>query len=115
MEALDPGTTGKRRRNAASKRDQPRKKKVEKKASGASEPSKPKKRPEPAEGSPLMTIPAAGKKYFGLSRNGSYDAAEQGDFGELYELGRLKFVVVPALEAKIKAAIEALKEEREPV
>jgi hypothetical protein len=54
-----------------------------------------------------MSIPAAGKKFFGLSKNGSYDAAERGDFGKLYEIGRRKFVVVPAIEAKIKAAAEA--------
>ena len=26
-----------------------------------------------------MSVPAAGKKYFGLSRNGAYDAAARGD------------------------------------
>ena len=26
-----------------------------------------------------MSVPEAGKKYFGLSRNGSYDAAERGE------------------------------------
>jgi hypothetical protein len=71
-----------------------------------------KKKHEPPAGSPFMTIPAAGEKYFGLSKNGSYDAAERGDFGELYEVGRRKFVVIPAIEAKIKAAAEA--QQRKP-
>jgi hypothetical protein len=62
---------------------------------------------EPAANSPLMTIPAAGRKYFGLSKNGSYDAAERGEFGRLYEVGRRRFVVVANVEGKIQAATEA--------
>jgi hypothetical protein len=70
-------------------------------------PKKERKTLEPPVGSPFMTIPQAGKKFFGLSKNGSYLAADRGDFGQLYEVGRRKFVVVPAIEAKIKAAAEA--------
>jgi hypothetical protein len=62
---------------------------------------------EPPKGSPVMTIPAAGRIFFGLSRNGSYDAAERGDFGRVLEIGRRKFVVRAAIEAKLKAAAEA--------
>jgi hypothetical protein len=93
MATLDPGVTGKRRRGAA-RGGRPRKRtgKI--------------KRYNPPAGSPFMSIPQAGAKFFGLSKNGSYDAAERGDFGELYEVGRRKFVVVPAIEAKIKAAAE---------
>jgi hypothetical protein len=90
MASLDPGVTGKRRQGAVRKRAR-----------------KEAKTHEPPAGSPFMSIPAAGKKFFGLSKNGSYDAAERGDFGELYEVGRRKFVVVPAIEAKITAAAEA--------
>jgi len=90
MATLDPGITGKRRRGAARKR-----------APG------PKKKLNPPKGSPVMTIPAAGKKFFGLSKNGSYDAAERGDFGRVLEIGRRKFVVIAAIEAKLKAAAEA--------
>jgi hypothetical protein len=33
-----------------------------------------------SEEAPLtISVPAAGKKYFGLSRNGAYDAAARGD------------------------------------
>ena len=96
MATLDPGITGRRRRGAARKQVPPKK----------------QVKHEPPAGSPFMTIPAAGAKYFGLSKNGSYDAAERGDFGELYEVGRRKFVVIPAIEAKIKAAAEA--QQRKP-
>jgi hypothetical protein len=99
MATLNPGVMGKRRRGAAHKQGRPKTK--------SPEPEKEKKTYEPPPGSPFMSIPAAGKKFFGLSKNGSYDAAERGDFGELYEIGRRKFVVVPAIEAKIKAAAEA--------
>jgi hypothetical protein len=95
MASLDPGVTGRRRRGAARKQAQPKKQ------------TGPPKKYDPPAGSPFMSIPAAGAKYFGLSKNGSYDAAERGDFGKLYEVGRRKFVVVPAIEAKIKAAAEA--------
>jgi hypothetical protein len=94
MTTIDPDVTGRRQQGAA------RKGRPKKKTKGV-------KKHEPPEGSPFMTIPAFGKKFFGLSKNGSYDAAERGDFGELYEVGRRKFVVVPALQAKIKAAAEA--------
>jgi hypothetical protein len=90
MATLDPGVTGKRRRGAVRKQARPMRKTY-----------------EPPPGSPFMSIPAAGAKFFGLSKNGSYDAAQRGDFGELYEVGRRKFVVVPAIEAKIRAAAEA--------
>jgi hypothetical protein len=90
MATLDRGVTGKRQRGTARKQAR-----------------KEAKTHEPPAGSPFMSIPAAGAKFFGLSKNGSYNAAERGDFGELYEVGRRKFVVVPAIEAKIKAAAEA--------
>jgi hypothetical protein len=90
MATLDPGITSKRRRGAARKRA-----------------SRPKKTLDPPKGSPVMTIPAAGRKFFGLSKNGSYDAAERGDFGRVLEIGRRKFVVIAAIEAKLKAAAEA--------
>jgi hypothetical protein len=89
MATTDPGTTGRRRRGAARRAKEP------------------PKRHEPPPGSPVMTIPAAGRKFFGLSKNGSYDAAERGDFGKLLEVGRRRYVVIAAIEARIKAAVEA--------
>jgi hypothetical protein len=61
---------------------------------------------EPAEGGPLMSVPAAGRKYYGLSKNGSYDAAARGEFGRLFEVGRRKFAVVANIERKIRAATD---------
>ena len=44
-----------------------------------------------------MTVPEAGKKYFGLSRDGSYRAAERGEIPTI-RIGRLLRVPVRALE-----------------
>jgi excisionase family DNA binding protein len=44
-----------------------------------------------------MTVPEAGKKYFGLSRDGSYRAAERGDIPTI-RIGRLLRVPVRAME-----------------
>jgi Helix-turn-helix domain len=44
-----------------------------------------------------LSIPEAGEKYFGLSKNGSYDAANRGEIPYL-TIGRLKRVPVAALE-----------------
>jgi hypothetical protein len=86
--------TGKRQRAAGARKQLKQKRKT-----GPPE----RKKLEPPAGSPFMTIQQAGKKFFGLSKNGSYDAAERGDFGELYVIGRRKFVVINAIEARIKA------------
>ena len=47
-----------------------------------------------------MSVPEAGKKYFGLSRNGSYAAAERGEIPTI-DVGRLKRVPVRAMERKL--------------
>jgi hypothetical protein len=44
-----------------------------------------------------MTIPDAGKKYLGLSRTGSYDAAARGEI-PVIKIGRLLRVPVRAME-----------------
>jgi excisionase family DNA binding protein len=44
-----------------------------------------------------LSIPEAGAKYFGLSKNGSYDAAARGEI-PFIEIGRLKRVPVAAME-----------------
>jgi hypothetical protein len=118
MANLDPGVTGRRQPGAARKQPRPRKARAPltkaattTNAATAAEKQPKRRTHDPPAGSPFMSIPAAGKKFFGLSKNGSYDAAKRGDFGKLYEVGRRKFVVVPALEARIRAAAEA--EQRE--
>lgn len=49
-----------------------------------------------------MSVPAAGKKYLGLGRNGSYDAARRGDIPTIKVGSRLKALVRP-LERKLQA------------
>jgi hypothetical protein len=44
-----------------------------------------------------LSIPEAGRRYFGLSKNGSYDAAARGEIPYI-EIGRLKRVPVVAME-----------------
>jgi hypothetical protein len=49
-----------------------------------------------------MSIPEAGKKYFGLSRNGSYDAADRGVIPTIRIGPKLRRVPVRAMEQKIE-------------
>ena len=44
-----------------------------------------------------LTVPEAGRRYFNLSRNGSYDAATRGEIPTV-KIGRRLFVPVRALE-----------------
>jgi len=50
-----------------------------------------------------LSVPEAGEKYFGLSRNGSYDAASRGDIPTI-RIGKLLRVPVRALEAMLDRA-----------
>jgi hypothetical protein len=47
-----------------------------------------------------ISVPDAGKRYYGLSRNGSYAAARRGEI-PVIKVGRLKRVPVRAMEAKL--------------
>jgi Helix-turn-helix domain len=58
-----------------------------------------------------LSVPAAGKKYFGLSRNGAYDAAARGDLPTI-RIGRLLRVPVRALEAMLNEAGQRRETER---
>lgn len=49
-----------------------------------------------------MSVPGAGKLYFGLSRNGSYEAAARGDIPTI-RIGRKLRVPVAALERMLAA------------
>jgi excisionase family DNA binding protein len=58
------------------------------------------------ETTPLtLTVPEAGKKYFGLSRNGAYDAAARGEIPTI-RIGRLLRVPVRALERMLERVSE---------
>jgi hypothetical protein len=61
--------------------------------------------PMPQEAPLTISVPEAGRKYFGLSRNGSYDAAERGEI-PVIRIGRLLRVPVRALEAMLARAGE---------
>jgi hypothetical protein len=57
-----------------------------------------------------LSVPEAGAKYFGLSRNGSYDSAARGEIPTI-KVGRLLRVPVRAMEAKMNACAEAALQE----
>jgi Helix-turn-helix domain len=62
--------------------------------------------------SPLtISVPEAGEKYFGLSRNGAYDAAARGDIPTI-RIGRLLRVPVRALDAILNGASQRRETER---
>jgi hypothetical protein len=50
-----------------------------------------------------ISVPEAGKRYFGLGRNGSYEAAKRGDIPTI-KVGKLLRAVVQALERKLEQA-----------
>jgi hypothetical protein len=50
-----------------------------------------------------LSVPEAGKRYFGLSRDGSYDAAARGDLPTI-RIGRLLRVPIRSLEAMLDRA-----------
>jgi hypothetical protein len=52
-----------------------------------------------------LSVPTAGKKYFGLSRNGAYDAAKRGEIPTI-KIGRLLRVPVRALERMLDRTSE---------
>jgi hypothetical protein len=52
-----------------------------------------------------LTVPEAGRRYFDLSRNASYEAARRGDLPTV-RIGRLLRVPVAALERKLLPPIE---------
>jgi len=58
-----------------------------------------KDKPEPL----TMSVPAAGEKYYGLGRDGSYRAARRGDIPTV-KVGRLLRVPVAAMERKLEQA-----------
>ena len=50
-----------------------------------------------------MDVPEAGRRYFGLGRNASYDAAKRGELPVIKIGGRLR-AVVPAIERMLAEA-----------
>jgi hypothetical protein len=88
MSTLDPGITGRRRKGTT------RKAASRPKRRGASEP-------------PLtISVPEAGRKYFGLSKNGSYAAAARGEIPTI-KVGKLRRVPVRLMERLLDNATAA--------
>jgi hypothetical protein len=54
------------------------------------------------QGCETMSVPAAGRKYYGLGRDGSYRAAKRGDIPTM-RVGRLLRVPKRAMERRINA------------
>ena len=50
-----------------------------------------------------LSVPEAGKRYFGLCKNSAYEAAKRGDFPTI-KIGRLLRVPVRALEQMLDRA-----------
>jgi hypothetical protein len=50
-----------------------------------------------------MSVPQAGQRFYGLSRNGSYDAARRGEIPTI-KVGRKLRVPVAAMERKLEQA-----------
>jgi hypothetical protein len=50
-----------------------------------------------------MSVPAAGKRYFDLGRNASYEAARRGDLPTI-RIGKLLRVPIAALDRKLEEA-----------
>jgi hypothetical protein len=50
-----------------------------------------------------MSVPEAGRRYYDLSKNGSYEAAKRGDIPTI-RIGRLLRVPVAAMERRLEQA-----------
>jgi hypothetical protein len=59
-----------------------------------------KVKPDPSK---TMDVPEAGKRYFGLGRNASYEAAHRGEIPVIRIGGRIR-AVVPAIERMLEQA-----------
>ena len=60
----------------------------------------------PTDNELTISVPEAGERFFGLSRNGSYAAASRGEIPTI-KIGRLLRVPVRALEKTLDRAGEA--------
>jgi hypothetical protein len=55
----------------------------------------------PSEAPMTLSVPEAGKRYYGLSRNGSYAAAERGEIPTI-RVGRLLRVPTKAMDRQLE-------------
>jgi hypothetical protein len=85
MTTMDPGVTGRRSGGVARKAARRQKARA------------------PPELPLTLSVPEAGKKYYGLSKNSSYDAVARGDI-PVIRVGKLLRVPVRAMERILDAA-----------
>ena len=52
-----------------------------------------------------ISVPEAGRRFYGIGKNASYEAAARGDI-PVIQVGRLKRVPVVAMERKMELATE---------
>jgi hypothetical protein len=52
-----------------------------------------------------MPVPKAGRRYYGLSRNASYEAARRGDI-PVIRVGKKLLAVIPKIERMLNGDIE---------
>jgi len=98
MSTLDPAVTG---RHPPVK--EPPLKKSSRRGRRARKTGGRRKARAPLEPPLTLSVPEAGKKYFGLSKNGSYDAAARGEIPTI-KIGKLRRVPVRAMERILDAA-----------
>jgi hypothetical protein len=58
-----------------------------------------------------MSVPAAGRKYFGLGKNASYAAARRGEIPTI-QIGSRLFVPIAVLERRLESAGDGMKVSR---
>lgn len=100
MNNLDPGTTGRGRRSRQHVRPG-RKTKTKSGKPAKAAPSTVPARAPPTEHT--ISVPEAGKRYFGISKNAAYQAAADGQIPTI-KVGRLLRVPVRAMERKLEQA-----------
>ena len=61
-----------------------------------------------------ISVPEAGRRYFNLSRGGSYEAAKRGEIPTI-RIGRLIRVPVRALERMLDKAVERSRDRAEAI
>lgn len=61
--------------------------------------------PDQESGPRTLSIPQAGKKYFGIGKNASYRAADRGEIPTM-RIGRLRRVPVVQMEKKLEGATD---------
>jgi hypothetical protein len=68
-----------------------------------------KRAPSPAIKKKTLSVPEAGRRYYGLGKNASYEAAKRGEL-PFIQIGRMKRVPVVAMERQMMETRPAKRE-----